>query len=279
MIYITMTKKLFLLIACLLAWTGIHAQKFTTTNNQGTKMKFEIVSINEKTVKLTDVDRVEEIIIPETVVYNGSTYTVTVLGKKAVTSGNGNGKTQNIVFPSTLKIIEDYAVAWCFGLSSITIPEGVTEIGKGAFVLCSASSVVLPNSLVRIGDYAFFGLSNASNISIPNSVKFIGNHAFGTRKSSGKLIPKDWTFENLPPTISMANCERMGISQMSVTSYLAEHPRNTQPQQQVVYVQTPQQQVVAHPLNGITQSSDIRRRYRHPNNRRREQQHLCGDYR
>ena len=238
-----MTKKLFLLTACLLAWTGIHAQKFTTENSQGIKMKFEIVSADKKTVKLTDVDKVEEIVIPETVDYNGTTYTVTVIGKKAITSGNGNNKTQNIVFPSTLKIIEDYAVAWCVALSSITIPEGVTEIGKGAFVLCSASSVELPNSLVRIGDYAFFGLSNANIISVPNSVKFIGERAFGTRKGNGKFIPKDWTFENLPPTISMANCERMGISQMSVTSYLAEHPRNPQSQQQIVYVQAPQQQI------------------------------------
>lgn len=254
-----MTKKLFLLTVCLLTWTGIHAQKFTTENNQGIKMKFEIVSTDAKTVKLTDIDKVQEIVIPETVDYNGTTYTVTVIGKKAVTSGNGNNKTQNIVFPSTLKIIEDYAVAWCFALSSITIPEGVTEIGKGAFVLCSASSVELPNSLVRIGDYAFFGLSNANIISIPNSVKFIGEHAFGTRKGNGKFIAKDWTFENLPPTISMTNCERMGISQMSVNAYLAEHPRNTQPQQQIVYVQAPQHQTVAQPSTALPKAptSDV----------------------
>jgi hypothetical protein len=51
----------------------------------------------------------------------------------------------------------------------------------------------------------------------------------------------------------------MGISQMSVSAYLAEHPRNTQPQQQIVYVQAPQQQVVAQPSTALPKAptSDV----------------------
>ncbi len=51
----------------------------------------------------------------------------------------------------------------------------------------------------------------------------------------------------------------MGISQMSVNAYLAEHPRNTQPQQQIVYVQAPQQQPVAQPSTALpkTPTSDV----------------------
>lgn len=60
---------------------------------------------------------------------------------------------------------------YCSKLTSITIPNGVTRIGKNAFFQCSSiNSVSIPKSVTSIGDYAFQYCSNINSISVPNYV-------------------------------------------------------------------------------------------------------------
>ena len=47
-----------------------------------------------------------------------------------------NAKIKKIVFPSSLKVINNYAFSWS-ELSAIDIPEGTILIGKNAFENCS----------------------------------------------------------------------------------------------------------------------------------------------
>lgn len=64
-------------------------------------------------------------------------------------------------------------------LTSITIPEGLTEIKKGIISgQRELTNVVIPQSVTNIGDFAFSGCSGLTNITIPNSVTNIGNYAF-----------------------------------------------------------------------------------------------------
>ena len=61
----------------------------------------------------------------------------------------------------------------------VVIPEGVLEIGDGAFDGCTAlTNVELPEGVVRIGRYAFDGATSLTNIRIPASVREIGLDAF-----------------------------------------------------------------------------------------------------
>jgi len=64
-------------------------------------------------------------------------------------------------------------------LTSITIPNGVTEMGTNALSYCNAlSSVTLPNGVTTIEDDAFSWSSALSSISIPSSVTSIESNAF-----------------------------------------------------------------------------------------------------
>ncbi len=65
------------------------------------------------------------------------------------------------------------------GLTTYTIPNSVTEIGKSAFSECSAlTSITIPDSVTKIGDFAFAWCDALTSVNIPNSVTEIGNWAF-----------------------------------------------------------------------------------------------------
>lgn len=62
--------------------------------------------------------------------------------------------------------------------SAVTISEGVTNIGNGAFLGCTGLlRATLPSTITTIGDYAFFN-SGLVRLNIPNGVTTIGKGAF-----------------------------------------------------------------------------------------------------
>ena len=73
----------------------------------------------------------------------------------------------------------DYAFEGCSGLTSLTIPSGVTSIGNWAFYGCSGlTSLTLPSGVTSIGNYAFYGCRGLTSMTIPSGVTVIGEGAF-----------------------------------------------------------------------------------------------------
>ena len=61
----------------------------------------------------------------------------------------------------------------------VTVPDGVTAIGEGAFKGCTAlTSVSLPNGVVEIGKSAFEGCSSLARVSLSDGLRSIGPRAF-----------------------------------------------------------------------------------------------------
>ena len=144
-------KKLFSFFLALLATTTLWAYDF-----QSGDLYYDIISNHEPyTVEVASNDGQYsgDITIPETVDYNGITYSVTRIGMWA---------------------FED-----CKSLTSITIPNSITSIGESAFSSCSAlPSITIPNSVTSIGENAFFLCELLTSIVIPNNVIWIGEDAF-----------------------------------------------------------------------------------------------------
>ena len=102
-------------------------------------------------------------------------------GKKSLTS---------IVFPDVLKGIEIDAFADSGLKHSLNIPEGVVEIGRGAFARCDFTGVLtLPSTLKKIDDYAFTECCFICPLNLPDGIEEIGWGCFeDCRNLYGNLI-------------------------------------------------------------------------------------------
>lgn len=78
--------------------------------------------------------------------------------------------------------------------SSFTVPDGVTNIGAGAFYSCSLSSIILPDGVTTIGKSAFGYSLSLTDINIPDSVTTIGNQAFTSTAIQSITISSGVTF-------------------------------------------------------------------------------------
>ena len=126
------------------------------------------------------------------------------------------GTNTELVLPSYITKINQYAFYGCTGLTSVSIGNSVTSIGNSAFSGCNklqdiyitdiaawcnisglynlmyysssnkklyinnelVTILIIPDSVTSIGNYAFYHCNNLTSITIPDSVTSIGNHAF-----------------------------------------------------------------------------------------------------
>lgn len=70
-----------------------------------------------------------------------------------------------------VRSIEGRAFAGCSGLTSVSIPAGVTDIGYRAFSGCSGvTSVTIPKGVTNIKGKAFSGCYGLTSVAIPEGV-------------------------------------------------------------------------------------------------------------
>ena len=87
--------------------------------------------------------------------------------------------------------IGEYAFAYCSGLTSLTLPVGITSIGEFAFSGCSGlTSLTLPAGITSIGEYAFSGCSGLTSLNLPACITSIDKYAFsGCSRLTSLTLP------------------------------------------------------------------------------------------
>ncbi|MBQ3572221.1 MAG: leucine-rich repeat domain-containing protein [Clostridia bacterium] len=126
----------------------------------------------------------KDLIIPE----NIDGYIVTAIGKKAFYQ---NTSITSVVIPDCVTEVSDEAFAFCSNVKSAVIGEGVTVIPYKMFTnALSLSSVTIKGAVTSIGFDAFRRCSLADGFVIPATVTRIGDCAFSESGLKSIVIPK-----------------------------------------------------------------------------------------
>ena len=172
-------------------------------------------SVNLVAPPIDDPTYIGEIVVPEFVEYENSTFQVTGVKEYAfafssellsvsfpssITSlgrntFSGCENLQSVVLPEALTELPLYAFNSCSSLEEIALPEGISSIADYAFNSCSGlKKVELPSGLSSIGNGVFNGCFSLEDITLPSGLQHIGNNAFNQCSSlESLLLPESLT--------------------------------------------------------------------------------------
>lgn len=126
-----------------------------------------------------------ELVIPETVEYNGTTYQVTLVGNEAFR----NTGITSLTIPNSVTMIGAYSFYGCNKLTSVSIGNAMKTIGVDAFSECTSLTTVNINSANNIMDCAFKGCINLTSLTLPNNLYNISESAFRNCGLQSVTIP------------------------------------------------------------------------------------------
>ena len=196
--------------------TGISRYAFTQTSLTSIKIPDTVIRIGESVLaytKLTELKLpsnieylgrailggnkgVTEIVIPKTLSSTGSSYSNLIEGDGPFAESN----VQKATIESGMTVIPEHLFHKNSTLTSVEIPDTVTEISRYAFAQTGLENIELPSSVTTL-QYEIFSGGNLLQISIPDSVTGMGNAIFQNCSKLQKVkLPKarynisDYTF-------------------------------------------------------------------------------------
>lgn len=151
-------KRLFILLACV-CWipcSSLFAITFSKINSLGQTLYYQTIGSEAvyviKPPSGTYSNLTGTVVVPSTVYYNGTTYSVTRVGNNAFKD--------------------------CIGITEFDLPNGIEQINTGSFSGCTGLTFIdLPDYLQSING-SFSGCTNLQYVSMPNGLKSIKGNAF-----------------------------------------------------------------------------------------------------
>ena len=196
-----------------------------------------------KTVAVTKVDtKATEIIIPETVSNEGTTYTVTSVGERAFNyaaadkivlantiteigyCGVYSTEASVIELPTGLKTLGYSALGYNKSVLELTIPEGVTEIPGSCFSNNQKMATInLPSTIESIGSGAFYKVP-IETFTLPANCKVLDKNIFQLAPNLKKVV-LNGTLESMGEGV-FRQCKKLTDINLEAAVKLKEIPFN-----------------------------------------------------
>lgn len=176
-----------MLFAAALCPMSANGETITYYNNENpddilNSSQFEIDSYLETATltKFQDWYYDENVVIPETFEYDGTTYTITAIGANAFFSEYGDyDDILTLTIPETVTTIGDHAFAKMKTLEVIRLPQGLKEIASDTFTNCiSLEEINFPEGLETLNEFACCNCTSLKSISFGSKIKHIQYQAF-----------------------------------------------------------------------------------------------------
>ena len=164
-----------LALAALLSMTMVSCQK--KTDNSSTNIVGADGSSGDSDIKVGEIETLDKTL-------NFRLYTEKSGDKYYALVGFTKNQQKTLTIPAIFKdlpvrVIADGAFKGCSEITSLSIPEGITVIGKLAFDDCDKiTEVVIPDSVISLGERAFSDCDTLASVSIGDGVHTISESAF-----------------------------------------------------------------------------------------------------
>lgn len=122
------------------------------------------------------VSPTSSVVVPRQITVDGDTYVVTAVGDSAFDRTGGTALT-SLTLPNSLTDI-GFAAFQSNALTSLTLPASVRTVGDQAFALNPISSVTFNEGLTSIGSFAF-SQNQLERVTLPSTVTSLGFAPFG----------------------------------------------------------------------------------------------------
>ena len=164
----------------------------------GNVFRFRIISVEPKEVSIecyTERKPTGELVIPEEVTSDkGIRYSITKITDDGF---NGCDGLTQVTLPSTIKNIGSRAFQLCSNLESVNIPSGVTTIGDNAFHTTKISEITIPDSVTSIGKFCFYNAHSLQKVIMEGTTPpTAGADMFGGTHDFLEIIVKDSSKHN-----------------------------------------------------------------------------------
>lgn len=137
---------------------------------------------------------------------------ITRIGDNAFQSIN----VSTVTIPNTVTSIGKYAFCASYGLGSLNLPNSLEMLENNAFYGSSGlTSIVIPNNITKLEPFTFDGNSDLVSVTLPDNLKTIGNRVFTHCPLENVVIPATVTEID---ELAFADCKNLkSISFLSTT--------------------------------------------------------------
>ena len=162
----------------------------------------------------------EDVVIPETFEYGGTTYTITAIGENAFFSVHGDypdGDILTLTIPETVTTIGVKAFSNLKSLEVIRLPQGLKEIAPDTFFGCiSLEEINFPEGLETLNEYACYNCTSLKSVSFGSKIKNISYQVFDGTCLQSISIDATTPPEIESGTLNSPNITRTGLIKVHI---------------------------------------------------------------